>query len=107
MLWGKNPFTILLGALVSTTVLPLPTRAVTTCDDVPDSSYVALGNQPDFDSVGLFVGGVYTGCGVLVAPTWVLTAAHNLILTTSATFTVGGNSYTSSELIKYPDRSEE
>jgi hypothetical protein len=99
MLLGR----ILPGAVLFTTLLPFPACGVTTRDDQPDSSYVALGNSPDFDAVGLFVGGLYTGSGVLIAPTWVLTAAHNLILTTSATFTIGGTAYTSTELIKNPD----
>lgn len=50
--------------------------AMTIRDDVADSSYTALGNQ--FESVGSFYSSS-TGefaSGVLIAPDWVLTAAH-------------------------------
>lgn len=71
-------------------------------DDVPASSYVALGASADYASVGSFVnGGAYTGSGVLIAPDWVLTAGH-LLLSGSSTFTIGGTTYTSSQQFVNP-----
>ncbi len=77
--------------------------AVTVRDDQPAGGYLDLGGQPGYDCVGLFVNSWgYTGCATLIAPGWVLTAAHNLTGASSATFTVNGISYSSSRLIKHP-----
>jgi hypothetical protein len=72
-------------------------------DDVLDSSYLALGAEADYAAVGSFVNSWgYTGSGVLIAPDWVLTAAHNLVAATSATFTIDGVPYASSQLLIHP-----
>ncbi|MEI9959753.1 MAG: trypsin-like serine protease [Limisphaerales bacterium] len=77
--------------------------ASTIRDDVPDSDYLDLGADAAFAAVGLFVNSWgYTGCGVLIAPDWVLTAGHMLDAATGGTFTVGGIDYTSTEIIKNP-----
>lgn len=89
---------LLAGVFQSTT-----TQAVITRDDQPDSGYVALGAQADFAPVGLFVNNWgYTGCGILIAPDWILTAAHVLDAASSGTFTINGTSYASTQLIKNP-----
>ena len=73
-------------------------------DDVLDSSYLALGADGDYAAVGSFLNSwCYTGSGVLIAPDWVLTAAHNLVAATSATFTLNGTPYTSDQLLIHPN----
>jgi hypothetical protein len=74
---------------------------VTIRDDQPDQGYLDLGASLEYDSVGTFASGL-TGCGTLIAPDWVLTAAH-LFIASSGTFTINGATYTADHLIKYPD----
>ena len=78
-----------------------PALGVTIRDDTPDSEYLALGALSDFAAVGTFVGGL-TGSGTLIAPDWVLTAAHLIVGASSGTFTVNGSSYNSTQIITDP-----
>ena len=82
---------------------PIASRAVTIRDDQPDSGYLSLGANPEYAAVGLFVNSWgYTGAGTLIAPDWVLTAAHNLSAASSGTFTINGMDYNSTELFRHP-----
>ena len=89
--------------IVASAILTVSSLGATIRDDEPDSAYLALGAQADFTQVGIFVNSWgYTGCGILIAPDWVLTAAHMLVAASSGTFTLNGISYTSSSLYRDP-----
>lgn len=83
-------------------LLPGNFFASTIRDDVPDSDYIALGNDPAFASVGTFSANL-TGCGILIAPDWVLTAAHLILNANSGTFTLDGSSYSAAQTITDPN----
>jgi len=100
---GKSALLAFLGIVAATTLRPTSTWSATIRDDEPDSGYVALGSSLDYAAVGLFVNSWgYTGCGVLIAQDWVLTAAHNLSAASSGTFTLDGSAYASTELFRHP-----
>ncbi len=67
-------------------------------DTVPESTYVAYSNQPQFDAIGSFTSGT---SGTLIAPNWVLTAGHVGGVTG---FQVRGNGtvYGVAEIIQHP-----
>ncbi|HVT89672.1 MAG TPA: trypsin-like serine protease [Tepidisphaeraceae bacterium] len=57
-------------------------------DDVPDSSYISLGLDPRFSSVGIVDESTGFGGGVLISPKWVLSAGH-VVAATPNNFTYG------------------
>ncbi len=99
----KFRIVLLLGILALATLAPASIWGATIRDNQPDSSYLALATNVQYASVGTIVNSWnYNGSAILIEPDWVLTAAHNLILASSATFTIDGNSYTSSQLFINP-----
>jgi hypothetical protein len=103
MTFAQGKFVVLGGLLASLAVNPSSTRGSTIRDDVPDSEYTDLAANAAYDAVGTFVDtGGYTGCGILIAPDWVLTAGHVTDIASSGTFTVDGNSYSANQLVTDP-----
>ena len=102
MSFNKSSRLALVGTLTLATLLHISTWGATTRDDQPDSGYLNLASSPDYEPVGVLVNSWgYTGCATLVAPEWVLTAAHNLTAASSAIFKVNGVSYSSAEFVTY------
>lgn len=92
-----------MGLAAWQTGVPISVQGATIRDDQPDSGYVSLGADAAYASVGLLVvNGAITGSGTLIAPDWVLTAAHLLDAATSGTFTINGTAYTASSFFKNP-----
>ena len=75
-------------------------QAGTIRSDRPDSLYQDLAASPGYAGVGQFIGTTsnssFAASGTLIAPDWVLTAAHVVDQATSLTFKIGGNSYAGS-----------
>ncbi len=103
MTFGKSGFIASLIILVLILLQPLSVSSATIRDDQPDSGYLNLGADPAYAAVGsLVINGAINGSGTLIAPDWVLTAAHLLDAGISGTFTINGVSYTSDALIRNP-----
>jgi hypothetical protein len=102
MNWVKKMVVMTLGALVlaeSQTAWGATIR-----DDVPDSDYVSLGADAAYASVGsLLINGAISGSGTLIAPDWVLTAAHLVAAATTGTFTINGVSYSATSFFRNPN----
>lgn len=99
----RSTFAVVLNALACVALLPNPVSGATIRDDQPAGGYLDLGANPAYASVGLFVNSWgYTGNATLIAPNWVLTAAHVLAAATAGTFTINGNAYLSSQLVVHP-----
>ncbi len=83
-----------------------PAQAIVVRDAQNDSLYRSLGSSEAYDSVGRFQGTTTTSgflaSGTLVAPDWVLTAAHVVDNAKSLSFTIGGQNYTVDRKIIYP-----
>lgn len=88
---------VVLGASVFSlsALFPLRGEAIVIRHDRSDSLYQELATQSQFAPVGR-IGAV---SGTLIAPDWVLTAAH----INGSTFTLGGGSYDVSENIPHPN----
>jgi hypothetical protein len=83
-----------------------PARAIVVSDEQNDSLHRALGNSAPFESVGRFTGTTasngFLASGTLIAPDWVLTAAHVVDGAKSLTFSIGGQIYQVDRKVAYP-----
>ncbi|MDI9640878.1 trypsin-like serine protease [Kamptonema cortianum] len=89
----KNSSRIFRSCLLAAIVVPGFAQAIVIRHDVPDAQYLALGAQ--FTGVGTIIAGGSGGTGALIAPNWVITAAHVVGNNTSASFTLNGTVYNS------------
>ena len=92
--------------LVAVGVLVLPAQAIVVRDAENDSLYRSLGSSTPYDSVGRFMGTTtksgFLASGTLVAPEWVLTAAHVVDSAKTLSFNIGGQTYQVDRKIVYP-----
>jgi hypothetical protein len=97
-------FTI--GILMLVALAVQPALAIVVSDEQNDALHRALGNSVPFESVGRFTGTTATNgflaSGTLIAPEWVLTAAHVVDDVRSLTFSIGGQVYQVDRKIAYP-----
>jgi hypothetical protein len=95
-------FTLLLISVLIV-LQPASVWGVTIRDDEPDSAYQNLAASPEYAPVGTFVSDWgYSSSATLIAPDWVLTAAHSLTAASAGTFTIDGTAYASTQLIANP-----
>jgi len=89
--------------LVSVLLCAVSVQGGTIRHDRSDSLHQNLAALADYAGVGQFIGKTSTSSfaasGTLIAPDWILTAAHVVDQATSLTFKVGGNSYTASQWV--------
>jgi hypothetical protein len=99
---GPKLITIL-GAVCGAILFQGAASASTIRHDQTASLYLDLAAQPDYAPVGKFVNSWgYTGNATLIAPNWVLTAAHVLNAASGGTFTLNGAAYTSAQMVVNP-----
>jgi hypothetical protein len=86
--------------------IAVPAHAIVVRDGQDDSLYRTLGSSTPYDSVGRFQGTTartgFMASGTLVAPDWVLTAAHVVDSAKSLSFNIGGQNYEVDRTIVYP-----
>jgi len=91
---------------MAATALTAPASAVIIRHDVPVQAYADLAALPDVAPVGKYVsiGQPLVASGVLIAPDWVLTAAHVVDYGSGypQTFEVGGDVYPVTHYMTYP-----
>ena len=102
----KRSWTAVFGLAVLAGLLVRPALAIVVQDDQNDLLYRALGSSSPFESVGRITGKTPTAgflaSGTLVAPDWVLTAAHVVDNAKSLTFSIGGQIYQVDRTVPYP-----
>jgi len=99
----RNNLALALSVMVGVALLQESTFATTIRHDQPDSAYLSLAAGQDYAPVGLFVNSWgYSGNATLIAPDWVLTAAHVLTAASGGTFSINGNTYASAQMVVHP-----
>lgn len=100
---SRHRLLVLLIALI-----PVTAHAGTIRHDRDPALYTTLAADSAFQSVGLLEVGVFevgqpaVGSATLVAPDWVLTAAHVVEGGKAINFTVGGQTYSASRWVSHP-----
>jgi hypothetical protein len=95
-------------SLVSVAAVVLLTQSawgIVRRDDVADSLYTGLANQPQFAAVGKVFAGTSAGSGTVIANGWwVLTAAHVVAGAplSSISFQIGASTYTAQNVFIHP-----
>jgi hypothetical protein len=101
----KGAILLLVTAMVLAGVA-WPASAMTMRSDRPQQAYLDLAARPEYTSVGKIdetIGSSTSfGSGTLIAPDWVLTAAHVAGDATAISFTIGGAKYAAAEWFVYP-----
>jgi len=77
--------------------------AIVLRDDRADNQYLNLGAAPAYSSVGQVVTDGWFGSGTLIAPNWVLTAAHVVDNASNLRFSLNGTTYTAAQSIVHPN----
>jgi V8-like Glu-specific endopeptidase len=102
---GKGAILLLVTAMVLAGVA-VPASATTMRSDRPQQAYLDLAARPEYASVGKIdetIGSSTSfGSGTLIAPDWVLTAAHVADDATAISFMIGGAKYAAAEWFVYP-----
>jgi hypothetical protein len=105
-LMQRRTWTAVLALAVLSVLMARPASAIVVQDEQNDALYRALGSSSPFESVGRFTGKTSTAgflaSGTLVAPDWVLTAAHVVDGAKSLTFSIGGQIYQVDRTVPYP-----
>jgi len=101
-----NRLSLIIALIVVVAAAVCPAWAGTRRDDRPDRLYLNLGARPEYASVGSLAittaGGNYLGSGTLIAPDWVLTAAHCVDDATALSFTINGSKYNAGSWVANP-----
>jgi hypothetical protein len=96
----------LLLAVAIVAAAALPASAITIRADRTQEAYLGLGARLEYASVGrideMVGSSAYIGSGTLIAPDWVLTAAHVADDATDISFTIGGLKYDAAEWFVHP-----
>ena len=102
----RRSWTAALGLALLAGLFAQPALAIVVQDEQNDLLHRALGNSAPFESVGRITGKTSTAgflaSGTLVAPDWVLTAAHVVDDAKSLTFSIGGQIYQVDRTVPYP-----
>jgi hypothetical protein len=98
---------VLIAVVILVALVGLPqASAIVIRADRSDSQYINLGSQSAYASVGQFQGtsssGNFYASGTLIAPDWVLTAAHVVDKAKALNFNIGGQNYTADKWIANP-----
>lgn len=104
---GVGACAVLVTLLAAFAIAPAAAPAGVIRHDRDPQAYLNLAADPAYASVGRIEETVgrrpgYTGSGTLVAPQWVLTAAHVIEEADTASFVLGDRTYTATSWVQHP-----